>query len=217
MHVRTAALFISLFVAAGLHAQTQPTSAPAAPDVAHLIQQLGSDSAQDRDAAQNQLVDLGPTVIPALKKAVTDDDDPEIRSRASAAISQMKDRESNDVSLITIHKKEGGVNDVLNDIAAQAHAQFVGYGPGMNVAVPGRTLTVDADHKPFWDVMTDVCTQLNMCPVLDTPGKNAMRLFTAPRNWIAQSPHQIVGPYWIGVAGMNRTRNIDLMGPPADR
>jgi hypothetical protein len=149
-----------------------------------------------------------------LKKAAQDSDDPEIRTRAAAALAQMKDHQDNDVSLITLHKKDAPAQEVLDAIGAQAHAQFIGSGfAGLAQQVTNRTLSIDADNKPFWDVLTDACTQLNVCPVLDSPVRNSMRLFPVARNWIAQSPHQIVGPYWIGVAGVYRTRSIDLMGP----
>ncbi len=200
---------------AGSVAQASPATAPAsAVDIDQLIKQLGSDSAPDRDAAQKQLVDLGSSASAALKKAAENDDDPEIRSRASAALALMRERETDETSLITLHLKDASPQDVFNSIGAQSHAQFVGYGntiiaPGMQT----HNLSIDVDRKPFWDVMTDVCTQLNVCPLLDSPGKNTMRLFPAVRNWMATSPHEVSGPFWVSVAGIYRARSINLMGP----
>jgi hypothetical protein len=191
-----------------------PTTAPALPKVNALIQQLGSDDAGDRDTAQKQLVDLGDKIIPQLKKAADDSDDPEIRSRAAAALAQMKDLDSNGVSLITVHLKDVPVDDATSAIGQQAHATFQEFG---NLGVRGAanaTVTLDADRKPFWDVMTDLCTQLSVCPSMDASGRNVVRLFSTSRNWMTQSPHQIVGPYWIGVSSIYRTRTIDLLGPP---
>jgi hypothetical protein len=196
-------------------ATTQPSTLPVPTSVDALIQQLGSDSAEDRDSAQKQLVDLGESVKPALKKAADDSDDPEIRSRAAAALAEMKDLDHNGVSLITLHLKDAPVDDVTNAIGLQAHVQFQDFGnPGARAAGKQLTVTVDADRKPFWDVMTDLCTQLNVCPNVDMSGKNIIRLFSSPRNWMVQSPHQIVGPYWIGVSSIYRTRTIDMLGAP---
>jgi hypothetical protein len=196
---------------------TQATTAPAVAgvDAGQLIKQLGSDDPDARDAAQKQLVDLGPSVVPALKKAAETDEDPEIRSRASAALAQMKDRDDNDTTYITLHMKDAAAQDVTDALATQAHTKFVGLsGVGLPANAAGRNLTVDADHKPFWEVMSDVCTQLNVCPALDMPGRNSLRLYTTPQNWM-MSPHQVVGPYWISAAGIYRSRSINLMGAQA--
>ena len=206
---------------------TLPTTAPATLPVAttapvatssavdNLIKQLGSDDADDRDSAQKQLVGLGQQAIPALKKAADENEDPEIRSRAAAALAQMKDLDSNGVSLITIHVKDAPAQDVFNTIGAQSHATIQTFNTrAMGGAINNPTLTLDAEHKPFWDVMTDVCTQLNVCPMIDlTSNKNTMQLMVTPRNWMAQSPHQIVGPFWVGVTSLYRQRSIDLRGP----
>jgi hypothetical protein len=221
--IGSAMLAISI---AGLNADaatTAPTTAPIATTapvpttniVDNLIKQLGSDDADERDSAQKQLVDLGQPAVPALKKAADDNDDPEIRSRAAAALAQMKDLDSNGVSLITLHVKDAPAQDVFNAIGAQSHATIQNFGNRvMGGGLPNPTLTLDVDRKPFWDVMTDVCTQLNVCPMTDfSSNKNTMQLMTTPRNWMAQSPHQIVGPFWVGVTSIYRQRSIDLRGP----
>jgi len=191
------------------------TTAPSANSnvVDNLIKQLGSDSAQDRDSAQKQLVDLGQTAIPALKKAADDNDDPEIRSRAAAALAQFKDLDANGVSLITLHMQNAPVQDVLNALGTQSHAVLLMTNRIMGGAPANTTVTLNADRKPFWDVMSDVCNQLNVCPMLELSNKNTMQLMATPRNWMAQSPHQVVGPFRINVAGLFRIRSIDLLGP----
>jgi hypothetical protein len=187
------------------------TTAPAAFDVDALIKQLGSDDAGERDSAQKQLVAMGQSVVPALKKAADSSDDPEIQSRAAAALAQMKDADSNGVSFITLHLKDAAPADALSVVAAQAHTHFGGPGTGAPAFAQGQTVTVDADHKPFWDVLADICTQTGRCPMMGMNGRDEMMLMPSPRNWLVQSPHQVVGPFWVGVAGLYHTRNIDLM------
>jgi hypothetical protein len=183
-------------------------------DVTKLINQLGSDDADDRDSAQKKLVDMGRPAIPALKKAAESSEDPEIRSRAAAALAQLKDHDDNDASLITLHVKDASASDVLASISTQSQSQLSTFAFGRLPGVDNRTITIDSDAKPFWDVMTDVCGQLNLCPELSVLGKNQMRLQPMARNWM-QSPHQVVGAFWIGAAGVYRTRSIDLQGPVA--
>jgi hypothetical protein len=192
---------------------TQPTSAPVAGAIPALIDQLGDDDSDQRDSAQKQLVDLGPAAIADLKTAADNNSDPEIRTRAAAALAQIKQLDESGPSLITLHLKDAAPIDVLSAISAQSHAVFLGAGTG-GIPLTVTSLTIDADRKPFWDVMSDLCTQMNVGPVMQLPTRNAIQLFPSARNWMSQSPHQIVGPYWINVVGLYRSRTIDLMGPP---
>jgi len=195
-------------------AAPRPGQTPA--DIDRLINQLGSDSATDRDAAEKKLEDAGAVAIPALRKAAEENNDPEVRSRAADALAQMKDRGTSDGTLITLHMKDATATDVLSAISKQAQAQITSNGTGRIAGVDNRTLTVDADNKPFWDVMADVCGQLSICPALDVSGRGQLRLgvpMSNQRNW-TQSPHQIVGPFWVSVASVYRARTIDLQGPP---
>jgi hypothetical protein len=184
--------------------------APASVDVDALVKRLGSDSEEDRDAAQRQLVDLGPAVVPTLRKASAGDADPEVRSRAAGAVAQIADRTLRQASILTLHVKGAPEQDVLDAIGRQANARL--QGDGRPAGRPGSVLTIDADRKPFWDVMGDVCDQMNVCPT--TLGPGSYRLNRTGRNWFTGAPHQVVGPYWIGVANIGRDRAINLMGPP---
>ena len=186
----------------------------AALSIDRLIIQLGNDDAGQRDLAQKQLLHIGSTAVPALSKAARDNDDPEVRTRASQVIAELKEHADEDASLLTLHLTNSPAKQVLIAIADQSRAQITSFGTGRVFGVDNRLVTVDADQKPFWDVMTDVCTQLNVCPSSGLV-QGQMKLMPAVgRNWML-SPHQTVGPFWIGITGVNRTRAIDLMGPPA--
>ena len=181
-------------------ASATPTTAPAASQpsgasIEQLIKQLGSDDPTDRDAAQQQLASRGSAAVDALKDAAAHNDDLEVRSRAASALAKIGEHTAFDTSPITLHLKDAPQQDAMNAIAAQAHAQFTGpAGMGIPVVAGGKMITIDADQKPFWDVMTDLCQQMNVCPTLEPPTKNTLRLFPTPRNWFLESPHQIVGP-----------------------
>jgi hypothetical protein len=189
-------------------------SQPADADVAVLIRQLGADEEADRADAQEQLVDLGTTATDALRAAAEHDGDPEVRSRSAAALAQIRDRDSNGPTLVTLHVRGGDVPTVLGQIGRQAHADISD--PIPNFGGPGgASLTLDADRRPFWDVMGDVCGQLNVCPLLtDSPNHGAFRLIPTSRNWMTGGPHEVVGPFWVGVAGLYRLTSVDLAGPP---
>jgi hypothetical protein len=74
---------------------------------------------------------------------------------------------------------------------------------------PAKTVTLDAVQKPFWEVMPEVCQQLRISPDLDYHIKNSMRFTPAWADWINHSPHQIVGPYWIGVQSISHQRTME--------
>ena len=193
-------------------AASQPAGADA--DVAALVRQLGADEEADRAAAQQQLVDLGTTATDALRAAADHDGDPEVRSRSAAALAQIRDRDTNGPTLITLHVRGGDVRTVLGQIGQQAHTDI---GDAIrNFGAPRvATLTLDEDRRPFWDVMADVCGQLNVCPMLtDAPNHDPLRLIPTTRNWMTAGPHQVVGPFWIGMAGLYRLTSVDLSGPP---
>ena len=211
------------------------TTAPAPADpskqaahlVAQLIAQLGSDKVEDRDAAQKQLENSNSTsltsaILGPLTDAAKNSDDPEVRSRASAVLNKLKARQASGPSLITLDINVGTTAAVLDAIGNQAGGKLVPFGLPQDVPAsrggpqgdqPGRpahTATIHANQKPFWEVMTDACTQLHACPALDAPSLHSMRVSPAWEDWLANSPHQIVGPYWFGIAGISRTRSLDL-------
>ncbi len=192
-------------------AATQPADA----DVAGLIRKLGADEPADRAAAQQELVELGTTATDALRAAADHDGDPEVRSRSAAALAEIRDRDANGPTLVTVDARDADVRQTLDAIGKQAHADIVAAFPGaIGLGKPGQKLTVMADRQPFWDVMADVCGQLNVCPLMDAPNHSTLRLFPTPRNWIAHGPHQVVGPFWVGVSGLYRQSSVDLSGPP---
>lgn len=187
---------------------------PARADVASLVRQLGADEETDREAAQQRLVDQGPAAVDALTVAAAGDADPEVRTRAAAALAQIRDLVANGPSLLTLHDHDADPAAVLGEIGDQAHVRLSGTVGGFG---RGRQrVSIDADRRPFWDVLADVCGQLDVCPVLaDPPNHGTMRLTPFARNWMRPGgPHEVVGPFWIGVAGISRQSWVDLSGPP---
>ena len=196
-------------------AATQPSATqPADAVVATLIRQLGADEDADRRVAAQQLVDLGATVVDALRAAADHDADLDVRTGSAAVLAQIRDRDANGPTLITLHVQGGDVPAVLKQIGDQAHADISDVIPNFGGAARSA-LTLDADRKPYWDVLADVCGQLNVCPQLsDAPNHATVRLFPTNRNWMTHGPHQVVGPFWVGVAGLDRQSWVDLSGPP---
>ncbi len=68
---------------------TEIKAADGAADATALIRTLGAGTFQDRDKAAQQLLKLGPAIIPQLEKA-KDDPDAEVSNRASSLIQQIR-------------------------------------------------------------------------------------------------------------------------------
>jgi len=197
-------------------AATQAATAPAV-NVAALISSLGSDNADDREAAQQKLVEYGLPAVAALQKAAKDNDDPEIRSRAAAVLSILHDRSLTESSSITLHCNGSTPQEAFDAISAQDHALVMGMGLAVPAPhKPGHTVTLDVVAKPFWETMIEVCRQLKVCPMPDA-SVHRLRLCPVDRNWLADEPHQIVGPFYIGIESLSRQRTIDLAGPQTQR
>jgi hypothetical protein len=186
---------------------------PADAGVAALIHQLGADDANDRDAAQRELVELGETATDALRWASDHDPDAEVRSRSAGALWQIRDRAANGATPVTLHVHDAPLPTVLKELGLQARAEIT---QAYVLAARPATVTIDADRRPFWDVMADLCTQAGVCPMpqLESPNHSKLLLYPTSRNWLAKGPHQVVGPFCVGVAGLDRMTSVDLSGPP---
>jgi hypothetical protein len=188
------------------------------PPVDQLVQQLGSEKPDDREIAQTQLLNLGDSIRPVVQDAAEHDKDPEVRSRAGAVLAELQDREMYQASLVTVHVKNAAAATVLEQISPQIHAQLLTAGP---TVIQGETLggplTLDVDQKPFWEVMGEIAQNSRLCPLLDSPrssNNRSMQLVGAPLDWLNLSPHQVVGPYWIGVVALHREQSLNLWGEP---
>jgi hypothetical protein len=187
---------------------TQPSTSPAR--VQELIEQLGSDEWRQREQAQQHLVGLGAAAVDALAKAAASDDvDPEVKSRAAAALSAIRAQDTDGPSLLTMHLKDVPAQQVLDTIAEQAHMRF---NTDIFPMPPARRITIDADAMPFWHVMEQLCSQLGVCPMFDDANTRQIRLQPMPQNWLTKAPHQVVGPFIVSILDLHRSRNIDLTG-----
>ncbi len=82
-----AALAILPSFAPSLHAEGEPSRADT--EIDRLVEQLGHDEYEMRQAAQKRLVDIGPPAEEAVRKAL-EHPDPEIRRRADIILKQIK-------------------------------------------------------------------------------------------------------------------------------
>src|SRR5262249_62018516 len=66
-----------------------------------LISTLGSDNFKQREAAADELKKMGVLVLPLLRKASTDDKDPEVRDRSKKCLVEIEKTETGPLSPVT--------------------------------------------------------------------------------------------------------------------
>lgn len=125
-------------------ASAAPPAAPAADGrtVDKLIVDLGDKSWDVREAAQKRLIEIGESAQPALQ-AATKSDDPEVRTRAEAALKAIRTRETLIKDLGTIQRNPAGLYLFLSPNGERAAYRLERNGK--------EILVCDGKEGPIWD------------------------------------------------------------------
>jgi hypothetical protein len=179
-------------------------------DSVQWISRLGG---PDADAAMEKLVDRGLAELPALRSAARSDANPQVRVRAAALVAEILDRDADGATAVTVHLDQSNAGEAWGAIASQGRCRIA----GLRTAFKDRKINLDWQGDSFWSVVTDLCGKTGVDPVVDSPPDHTLTLFPSPHNWLADAPHEVVGPYWVGVVGVDRRRSIPLLeGAPAE-
>jgi hypothetical protein len=184
-----------------------PATAPVDADLPQWIKQLGADDARQRDAAQAHLVEMGAPATAALKSAASDDPDPEVRSRAAAALKQLGDRQGFEATLITLHLKDVPVTQALSALETLANVRF-----NTRIGASSRQVTIDADRKPLWNVLIDLCLQADMRPWVTGIG-TTINLDSCAHDQFLAANYQAVGAFLVAVESVNLDKTVNLIAP----
>ena len=153
---------------------TLPATLPAAPpEVAALLDDLGSPDWATREKAQRALVAAGQSVRPFVDRRRAAATDPETRSRAVAVLRALDLARQFGQTRVTLHYDKADPKTVLNDLAKQAGSRFAYFPPPdpweqfQQGTEPAKRLAVTADltDVPFWQAMAEVCPQAGVQPM----------------------------------------------------
>jgi hypothetical protein len=153
---------ILIAVAASLLIAAAPPGAQHTPDMDAWIAQLTSDDWKQRQDAMEKLVALGDDALPRLTKLADSADDGEVRTRAAAAIRQIEDNRIAGTSLITLKMVDVPVAQALAEIARQARAPIMTEPANLLSQKNLKRVSLNVDHRPFWDVMQNLCAQAEL-------------------------------------------------------
>jgi hypothetical protein len=204
-------------------AATGPTTRPAAPatrpplwvdlpspEVDSLISQLADPRWQVRNRAVDRLVQLGSPVERQIERARDAARTVDLRTRLELVLGRIDEGRRTGTSYVSLHVKSASFHDALTALEREAGVKFdAGTGdPG-----DGGSVTIDADHRPFWGVLRDLCAQAKLeVGTIDSSGRIALR--GGDEDW-GRRPCAIKGPYMLLARRIELTRTLDLANPRA--
>lgn len=150
-------LTIALAIPAALADDASTTAAPESTDerVDQLVQQLASDDWQERQRAQQSLIQLGEGAVGRLQGLIGQTDDPEVRAAIETVLSEVSLHAMIGQTLVTL--------DLTNVPAEQAFTALMQQA-GARVSVVPQNLwrqrpvnvTIQAREQPFWEVLREL-------------------------------------------------------------
>jgi hypothetical protein len=164
--MRTTSRFLAVFLGLGL---LWLMAAPAAADkddaarIDKLIEQLGSGSFQEREAATKALDALGAPALEKLKKA-SQSDDVEVSRRATELVKRIEKR--TEVSRVLTPKrvhliyKDTPLKEAVEDFKKKSGYDFTLHDPENKLA--DRKVTLDSGDVPFWEAFDQFCDKAGL-------------------------------------------------------
>jgi hypothetical protein len=205
-------------------AATRPTTRPASPatrpssilteipspEVDSLISQLADPHWQVRNRAADRLAQLGSPVERQLERARDAARTVDLRTRLELVLSRIDEGRRAGTSYVSLHLKAASVHDALAALEREARVKF---DAGSGELGDGGSITLDADHRPFWLVLRDLCAQAKVeVGSIDSSGRIVLR--GGDEEW-GRRPCAIKGPYMLLARRIELTRTLDLANPKA--
>jgi hypothetical protein len=190
-------------------AQTQPATRPSAsfPDPQQLLADLGSSDWRLRRRAREQLVRLGEEAKPFIHQLIESAPTEEARSNAAAAIAQIDENRVLGPSYLTLHVKNALPADVFAEISRQCFAPIPTMQENLWDQGGYPRLTLDVEHKPFWEVVPAICQHFG---VNLSPDQHGLRLMRGGLQM--QGLSHVEGPFLI-IANQISYSRTRLLGP----
>jgi hypothetical protein len=126
--------------------------------IARLVEQLGSDSFAEREAASRDLERIGAAALEALRKAARSSDI-ETRRRAEALVKkigkEVASREVLQAKQVHLRFKDTPLSEAVAELAKQSGYDVALDDP--NSKLKERTVTLDTGEVPFWKAVDLLC------------------------------------------------------------
>ena len=165
-----------------LRSQDKPDEKQLKAKVAELVKGLDASKAGDRQAAQDELVKLGPAAIPFLPAADAEDLSAEQKRRLADVRSELgkqSGKASMESSKITLSGKGITLSDAIAAIQKQTGNQIVDLREEFGQQQTNPEFSVDWKDKPFWEAMDELCSKTQLSFYLHT-GERVVGLVSGP-------------------------------------
>ena len=180
--------------------------------VRELLRSLEGDTLEQRDAAEKELIDLGPAIVPFLPQV-------DARTSGEMKIRLQRIRESFqnvelesffEASLVTLNGSMS-LQEAVEEISAQTNNEIQLQGED---ALQGIDVTADFKELPFWEAVDSIVSQANLR--INTFGTTDSALVLGPGGAAADDrpPAYATGPFRVEPTFLQATRqfNAELEG-----
>ena len=222
MHAVIRSIALIALVAPLLSAQEQPPadnpSSTIAARVEQLIGQLSAESWQDRQRAQDALVQLGNDARPRLLQVLQQSQEEEVRTRVEAALRQIESQRATGTSYITMRLRDATPQQIFAELSRQANTDLRVAPPGLWEAKAWPRLNIDIERQPFWLAMKEICGKLQVAPQNNGVERDMviMERNAALRHW-GEAPTFVHGPFMVMATAINTFSSRDFNQPAVTR
>ncbi|MGA2499580.1 MAG: HEAT repeat domain-containing protein [Tepidisphaeraceae bacterium] len=191
---------------------TRPATQPSAAQIEPLIKQLGDENFRTRQEAEDKLVDIGDAAKPFLTRLLAETRDPEVRSRVESALREISRKSPAEPTLVSLHIKNAPMSLAVTELSRQVGTDINVWPPG-NFGGVQKTVTIDVDHQPFWEVVRQACAQSGWGPERWGNGRNnVLTLSPNGGNW-GKRPATMQGQFMVMAANVQRHETLDFGDP----
>lgn len=182
--------------------------------VRSLVRQLSSDLAAEREAAERQLIELGPKVLDLLP-TIDDRTPAELRlrlQRVSEALQKAAAEAAGRASTVTL-KGKMPLSKALEAIEAQTGNAIIDYRRNFQQQAPDPELDLDLDKVPFWQAL-DRVLDLAQLTVYGFPDRAGVAIVNRDNTQVARSGGAVAyaGPFRIEAVNIAAQRGLRFPG-----
>lgn len=204
----TAWAVISLGSVGGLHTEAAPAAATTAPAIDGALQaaidRLANDDATIREAAQDELVQIGSNAVEPLRKLISTTTNLEQRINAQAALARIVEFVSSGPTIISLKMDNATVPEIIAELSKKSGMPLTNQ-TGNDTS---RKFTIDLPNQPFWSVIRELnrITGLNV----QMSGRGESLSIISGGGYDLSAPAVVDGPFMILAQSINLNSNVQL-------
>lgn len=174
-----------------------------------LVEQLGSDTWQQRQAAQDQLVALGAAATGRLRAHLEAAQDPEIRGALETVLADLWLHEVTGQTLVTLQLHDAAPREAFTELMRQARAPLRVL-PATLWDSRQVGITIDRAGEPFWEVCRELAQRTGIT-VRDQRAPGELVFSSgSPDRLFGPTVHS--GPFMIVAASADQRATLDYGG-----